>query len=118
MNAVVAVLLAFAAFTGPPAAGFLSRRHTAGVWLAVAVCLPPVCLVCGQPLAAATAVMSMILAVLAVGVSRPCPQLSWRERRREDREVRRFQRELEPLGQIDLEYAERSDPYPGDERVA
>ena len=91
---MIAVLAALAAFFVPPAVGLVSRARMAGVWLTAAMCEVPVCLAFNQPLAFVTTVLSMMLAAMAIGVSRPYPSLRTL-RRREDQEVEAFIREVE-----------------------
>ena len=111
------VVFALVAFFAPVAAGLcVPRTHMPGVWLTSAMLEVPVCLLLHQPLGAAAAVLSMILAAMAVGVSRPHPSRR-RARRQENRAVRALRRDLKAFGRRDLEHAEQYDPKLGDERV-
>ena len=81
------MLVACAAFFLPPAAGLLARQHMPGVWLTSALCAVAVCWLLSEPVAFGAALESVILAVIAVAVSRPHPPSPRKIRRQEDREV-------------------------------
>lgn len=90
------MLITIAAFFAPVAAGFLVPRSVSmpGVWLTAALIEAPVCMALRQPYAMVAAVLSMILAAMAVGATRPYPPQR-KIRRREEREVRAFLEEID-----------------------
>ena len=96
---MTAILVACAAFFGPPTLGLIRPAHMAGIWLTAALCAVAVCAVLGEPLGFAAAVQSVILAVVAVAVSPPYPSRHQRQqRRRENRAVAEFVGEVEDAG--------------------
>jgi len=108
---LIAALAALAAFFMPVAMGSLSAGgRMPAVWLTVALLEVPACVFADQPLAFATAILSVLFAMVAVGITRPYP--SRRQlRRTEDRHAEALAQEMEAAG-ADLAEQIRNAPVP------